>query len=392
MAKRILMLNTSHNDYRMIIALKDMGFYVIATGNTPGLVGERYCDEYIRADYSDKDAMVNLAQSRNVDAVCACCNDFGVLTAAFVAEKLGLPGHDSYETALTLHHKDRFKAFAERHGIKTPRARSFDNPKDALAFIQTASFPLIVKSADLSAGRGVSRADTIEQAITAVHGAFEASRVKRAVIEPFIEGAQAACCMFIKDRTVVACSTNDEYSFINPYRVEIDTYPARDFDRVKNEIVTQTEKIVRLLNAHDGIFHVQYRLKDNTPYIIEVMRRTLGNLYSIPAEKLTGINWDYWQARVYCGLDLDAFPVNAVERGFYAYRALHAQRNGPVTNITIPQDIKRFLFDECSLWSEGRVIQNYLHEPLTILFFQFESRAQMDEIMLERYHEISVAS
>jgi biotin carboxylase len=388
--KRVLMLNTSHNDYRMIIALKDMGFYVIATGNTPGLIGESYCDEYVRADYSDKDAMLNLARSRNIDAVCACCNDFGVLTAAFIAEKLNLPGHDNYETAQTLHHKDRFKDFAQRNGIKTPRAHSFDNEKDTVDFIQNVNFPLIVKSADLSAGRGISRADTVDEAIKAVHEAFEASRVKRIVIEPFIEGAQAACCMFIKDKKVIACSTNNEYSFINPYRVEIDTYPALDFDLVKNDIISQTEKIVRILNAHDGIFHIQYRLKDNTPYIIEVMRRTLGNLYSIPAEKLTGINWDYWQARVYCGLDVSDFPVNALEQGFYAYRAVHAQRNGPVTQITVPDGIRRFVFDESSLWTPGRIIQNYLHEPLTILFFQFESRSQMNEIMLERYHEIVV--
>ena len=86
--KRVLILNISHNELRMINALKELGYYVIGTGGVPGLIGEKYVDEYIRADYSDKELMLQLAIDKKVDAVCACCNDFGVLSAAWVAEKL----------------------------------------------------------------------------------------------------------------------------------------------------------------------------------------------------------------------------------------------------------------------------------------------------------------
>ena len=49
--KKVLILNTSHNDLRLILALKEMGFYVVSIGNRPGLVGEKYVNQY-RGDYS----------------------------------------------------------------------------------------------------------------------------------------------------------------------------------------------------------------------------------------------------------------------------------------------------------------------------------------------------
>ena len=110
--KKVLILNTSHNDLRLILALKEMGFYVVSIGNRPGLVGEKYVNQYIQMDYSCKEEVLALSRKLNIDAICACCNDIGVITAAYVAEEMGLPGHDSYENTLIMHHKDRFKKFA----------------------------------------------------------------------------------------------------------------------------------------------------------------------------------------------------------------------------------------------------------------------------------------
>lgn len=388
MKKKVLILNTSHNDLRMILALKEMDFYVIATGNHPGLVGEKYADRYIRADYSDKEKMLELARELQIDAICPCCNDLGVITAAYVAEQLGLPGHDSYENTLIMHHKDRFKEFARKHGINTPYAEYFSTEEDAREWLSRAEYPLIIKPTDLSAGRGVSRADNREEAEAAVRHAFATSRVKKIVIEPFIEGSQHACCTFIMNKKVVACCTNNEYSFVNPYRVEIDTYPADGFDAVKAELVGEAERMAALLDLKDGILSMQYRMKDGRPFIIEAMRRVLGNLYMIPAEKLTGLNWDYWEARTHCGLDCGDFPRDTVQSGFYAYRTIMGNRNGTVEELVVPEEFSKYIFDRCVLWQPGDVVTDYKAEPLAFLFFQFSSREEMNRVLLDQYARI----
>ena len=111
--KKVLMLSASHNDERLIRGLKKLGCYVITTGNRADLPGHKLADEYVYGDYSDLEAMLELAKRLEVDAVCPCCNDFGVKTAAYVQDKLGFKGQDSYETTLIIHDKDKFKKFAE---------------------------------------------------------------------------------------------------------------------------------------------------------------------------------------------------------------------------------------------------------------------------------------
>ena len=93
--KKVMLLCASHNDLGLINALRKLGYYIYATGNIPGLIGEKYVDEYIQADYSDKKLILELAKDLQVDNICACCNDYGVYTAAYVAENLGLSGYDA---------------------------------------------------------------------------------------------------------------------------------------------------------------------------------------------------------------------------------------------------------------------------------------------------------
>ena len=52
-------------------------------------------------------------------------NDFAVISASYVAEKLGLPGYDSFQTTLMLHQKDKFKKIASKLKLNTPKYLSY---------------------------------------------------------------------------------------------------------------------------------------------------------------------------------------------------------------------------------------------------------------------------
>ena len=386
--KKVLVLNISHNEYRMIKALKDLGYYVIGTGGIPGLIGEYYVDKYVQGDYSNRETMLHLSIDNNIDAVCACCNDFGVLTAAWIAEQLELPGHDTYENAMILHHKDLFKKFAANHRIQTPEANWFDNASAAKSWLENVTYPIIIKPVDLTGGKGVQRADCYNEAIHAINNAFEKSRIKHIVIEPYIEGTQHAICTFLINQKVVAVGSNNEYSFENPYKVEIDTFPADNIEEVQPFLVSQIEKIANLLHLNDGIFHLQYRMRDGTPWIIEPMRRVLGNLYGIPCERLNNLNWDLWQAKAYCGDDLSDFPKNVQQQGFWAYRVLMCKKNGCVCDISVAEALKKYIFDEFITWKKGEIINNHLEEAIGFYFMKFDSREEMNHIMINRYDDI----
>lgn len=383
--KKALLLCASHNDLGLIKALKKLGFYIIVTGNRAGAPGERYADEWIPADYSDKEVVLSIAKEKQIDAICPCCNDFGVYTAAYVAEKLGLSDFDSYEVTLTLHNKDKFKEFAQKHNLLTPKAQHFEDETAALAALKDMAYPLIIKPTDASAGNGINKVEQYAEAEKAVACAFEKSRAKRIVVEPYLEGTQHGFCTFIINQKVVACCTNNEYSILNPYRVEIDTYPADEWESVYGILVEQIEKMARTLKLRDGIVHLQYILKDGTPWIIEVMRRVLGNMYSVPANALTGIDWDYWEVRARCGIGCEGFPAAVKQEGCYAYKAVIANKNGVIQDIHIPESYHKYITGQFFLLSKGDTIRDYTKEPVGFLFMMFSGKAEMKRVLIEEY-------
>jgi biotin carboxylase len=308
-----------------------------------------------------------------------------VYTAAYVAEKLNLPGYDSYENTLTLHNKDKFKEFAGAHDIMTPKTESFDDEESALAAIKEMDFPLIVKPTDASAGNGINKIANYDGATEAVKEAFGKSRAKRIVVEPFIEGTQHGFCTFLVNRKVVACCTNNEYSILNPYRVEIDTFPADSWDKAYPILVEQIEKIADILQLKDGIFHLQYIMRDGKPWIIEVMRRVLGNMYSVPANMLNSIDWDYWEVRAKCGLDCSNIPHNVNQEGFYAYKTIMAEKNGMINDISIPDNYNKYIYDKFMLMKKGDVVTDYRREPIGFLFMMFSSSEEMKGVLIDEY-------
>ena len=385
MNMKALLLCASHNDIYLIKSLRKLGYSIVAIGNIPNLPGQKYVDKYIQLDYSDKEKVLEFARGEKINAIVQCCNDFGVYTASYVAERMGLPGYDSYDVTLTLHNKDRFKKFANDNGILSVKSYFFENIDEAKMWFQNAQFPLIVKPTDCSAGNGIHKITKIDDVDVALQDAFNKSRAGKIVIERFITGTQHGFCTFIKNRKVVAHCSNNEYSIMNPYRVEIDTWPADNEEKYASTLIQQIEKIADLLQLKDGIFHLQYIVQNGTPYIIEVMRRILGNMYGFPAGMVTGFDWDYWETRAKCGLSLSKLPFNTYQEGFFAYKTVLAEKNGIIESINVPPKYDRYIWNSFYLKQKGDLIKNYLSEPIGFLFMMFSSENEMRNVLIEQY-------
>lgn len=385
MQKKALLLCTSHNDLGLVRALKKLGYYIIATGNKENLPGQRWVDEFIKADYSDMEQILQIAKEEHIDNVVACCNDFGVYTAAYVAEQLGLPGYDSYETTLILNNKDKFKQFAKENGIQTPVAEGYADAAAAKREVLKMQLPVIVKPVDCSAGNGISVIEDYADAEQSIDFAFQKSRASRIVIEPFIKGTQHGFCTFLVNQKVVAVCTNNEYSIRNPYRVEIDTFPATDHEQYEPFLIEQIEKMAGILKLKDGIFHMQYMVCDGKPWILEVMRRTIGNMYHVLSNPLNGIEWEYWETKARCGLDCSDIPTNTKQEGFFAYKTILASDNGIIDRVEIPTEYDKYIFNEFMLLQPGDEVSNHLSQPIGFLFMMFSSEEEMTEVLISMY-------
>ncbi len=388
--KRVLVPNGNYTDIRLIKAFKKMGFYVITSGNAPELEGHRYADEYVPHDYSDHEGMLELAKKLNIDYISACSNDFGVTTAAYIAENLGLPGHDTFKNARIIAEKDLFKKFALENDLQVIPSHWFDDEEKAVEFVKDAEYPLIVKPTDLGGGKGVTRVQDYDNAVKAIKLAFSKSKRKHIVIEPFIEGEQGSITTFLINEKVVTWITFNELdSFYNPFLVGYTTSPANGMPEVGEALIEQINKMASLLHLVDGIFHVQYRMHHGKPLIMECMRRCLGNHSLKTASMLADLEWEEWIAKSYCGFDCSDIPRCYCGDKQMSHFYIQAPKNGKVKNVRISDELEPYVADRIMQWTPGMEIEAYEKEMLGFLFMQYPDRETRDR-MAARYRELIV--
>ena len=184
--KRILLLGGLRYLLPVIKTAHDLGYYVITCDYIPSNIAHKYSDEYHNVSIIDKEAVLALAQELQIDGIMSFAVDPGVVTAAYVQERLGLPGNP-YESVLILQNKDLFRNFLREHGFTVPASRSFSSMEEALLDRSWYVFPVIVKPTDSAGSKGVMRVDSFADLELALQEAFAHSLSHRVIVEEFIE-------------------------------------------------------------------------------------------------------------------------------------------------------------------------------------------------------------
>lgn len=371
--KKLLILNGSLSEATLIETAKRLGYYVITSGNNPSLMGHTLADEYIEADYSDKEKILSLVKEHHIDCIVSCANDFGVITSAYVAQQMGWSGHDTYENAVLLHQKDLFKTFIQKLGIRTPFSIPFDDIGKAKEFVKTAQYPMIVKATDLTGGKGIKKADDYTQALSAIDNAFEKSRIKHIVIEPFIEGVQQSLVTFISDKKVVASVSCDCFFPINPYLIQSELLPAKNIEQYQEELHDYIELICKTLNLVDGMLTLQYIVKDGKPYIIELMRRALGNQFLTVAGAVTGFPWEEALIKAETGMPLTNLRWNKPMTKYAGHHGIMATKNGIVKDYSIAPELESHIFKKIDVLPSDKRINDYLNERIAYIYYQYNN-------------------
>ena len=317
--KKLLIAGGSYADIPLIQAARRLGYHVTTSGNRPQDRGHVFSDAFEPCDYSDPQAVLALAKKIGAEALCACCNDFSALSCAFAARELGLPGHDDPKTAEIIHHKDRWRAFAQEHGIPSPQAIGCASMEEVKAAIPKLRLPLMVKPVDLTGGKGIQRANTVDDTIEAAEAAFAVSKAKRIVVEEFITGTRHGFTCILRDGCVAFHFADDEMYHLSQYLVSAACTPSTCPSSSIKSLINHSERIAGLLDLVNGIFHVQFiQHESGNPVIIEICRRAPGDLYIELVRYATGAPYAEWLVRASAGLGLsDVFHmpvVNCVTR------------------------------------------------------------------------------
>ena len=90
--KKLLLLGGSAQQVVAIETAKRLGLYTVLCDYLSDNPGQYHADKFYLTSTTDKDAVLEIARRENVDGVLAYASDPAAPTAAYVAEKLGLPG------------------------------------------------------------------------------------------------------------------------------------------------------------------------------------------------------------------------------------------------------------------------------------------------------------
>ncbi len=132
----------------------------------------------------------------------------------------GIPAFGPTAEAARLESSKAFaKEFMDRHGIPTAKYQVCETPEAAEASLDAFGLPVVIKADGLAGGKGVTVAETREQAIKAIAAAMQeqvfGEAGKRVVIEECLQGEEASIQAFTDGRIVVPMVSAQDHKRIN---------------------------------------------------------------------------------------------------------------------------------------------------------------------------------
>lgn len=389
MKKKKLMILGGHLYLLPVIEkAHELGIYVITVDYLPGNEAHKYSDEYHNVSVIDKEAVLQLAKELKIDGITSFVNDAGVVTAAYVAEKMGLSFQCPYDSAVILQDKGKFRKFLEQNGFNVPKSKKYDDIEVALKDIDRFSWPVIVKPTDSCGSRGVTKVDSGEDIESAIVLAIENSRSKSFIIEDYIsfKGYHSSADSFTINGQLVFNVYSDQLfeNPINRYAPSQIIWPTTMEKNHQDYLTKELQRLMNLLKMKHGIYNIETCVgSDNKPYIMEVSPRG-GGLRIAEIQKMAyGV--DLIENEIRQAVDMPIIPMHSREpEGVWCELVLYSRKKTKITfaGINIDKSIKNQYIKYIDLQKEiGDVIEPSFDNTFGNLFLNCEDRETLDRLI-----------
>lgn len=387
--KKLLLLGGSAQQIIAIETAKRLGYYTILCDYLTDNPGQYHADEFYLVSTTDKEAVFQVAKRKHIDGVLAYASDPAAPTAAYVAEKLGLPGNPLKAVEI-LCNKDQFRKFLSENGFCTPRAQGYDSAEEAYKDIAACMFrfPVIVKPVDSSGSKGVSQIDSLDGARQKLEYAMSFSRRRRIIVEEYVEkyGYQiAGDGLSVNGKLVFRCFANDHFNpkCVNPFVPISASFPYNMPEEIQNKIHAEIQRLLTLLKMKTCTYNFDMRIdKDCNVYLMEVAPRDGGNYIPQIIQYVTGVDLVECAVQAAMGESFDDIRMVRPE-GFCAYYAVHSLKDGILEQVIIREDVKKMILENHIVKKPGDEISAFTGANTTLgcLLMRFESMEQMLRMM-----------
>ena len=250
----------------------------------PGNFGISQLAECHIIDINNYNEIFNFVIKRNVDLIIVGPEVPLVngMVDFFTSKKIKIFGPDQFAAQLE-GSKSFMKDLCKEYDIPTAQYEKFQNSNDAIKYLETQNYPIVIKADGLAAGKGVTIAEDFKTASIAVQDIFNAKFGEKmdVVIEEFMYGEEASYFVCSDGKDFVSLISAQDHKRIGendtgPNTGGMGAYsPAPVFtDKVKkqvdNEIIRPTLKaMIDKGHPFKGILYAGLMIKNEKAKLVE---------------------------------------------------------------------------------------------------------------------------
>ena len=210
----ILLIGSGGREHALAwkLAASPMLTRLYAAPGNPGIAREA---ELVALDIADHAAVAAFCREKSIDL--AVVGPEAPLVAG-LADDLRREGVAVFGPSAAAAQLEGSKGFTKdlcaRHGIPTGAYERFNNAPKAKAYLRHVGAPIVIKADGLAAGKGVTVAMTLNEAIDAVDACFEGAYGEagaEVVIEEFLEGEEASFFCLCDGETALPFGTAQDH-------------------------------------------------------------------------------------------------------------------------------------------------------------------------------------
>ncbi len=182
----------------------------------PGNAGIAEYAECVEIGVMEFERLAAFAKEKEIDLAVIGMDDplVGGIVDVFEAEGIRVFG--PRKCAAVLEGSKAFsKDLMKKYGIPTAAYENFDDPQKALAYLETASMPIVLKADGLALGKGVLICNTLEEAREGVKSIMMDKKFGSAgnqmVIEEFMTGREVSVLSFVDGKTIQTMTSAQDH-------------------------------------------------------------------------------------------------------------------------------------------------------------------------------------
>lgn len=282
--KRLLVLGGSRISCEIVRKAQDLGVYTMVTDwyNEEKSPAKKIADKAFMTSTADIDAMVKLIKDEKVDGILTGFTDSTLPHYAQICEAAGLPCYGTKEQVEILTNKRIYKKICREFGVPVVEEYNIKENDLDTEVVNNVKYPLLVKPADNSGGRGISICHNKEELFHGYNKALSFSESKEIIVERYINGKEVTVFYTLQDGEVYLTALGNRHIKHNQDNVialpVAYTFPSIHLKNYQKNIEPRVKKMFQSLGMKNGMVFMQCLIEDNECIVYDIGYRLTGSL------------------------------------------------------------------------------------------------------------------